>query len=83
MPIEVAIWEVTNNTINKIVYSTIDSENKLEKIIKKDISIISDDLLLIGNQVRTIFGKFIDILAVNSEGKLSVIELKKGLDKLR
>ncbi len=78
MPIEVAIWDVSNNKLNKINYSTIESEQKLEKIIKNDLSIISADLLLIGNQIRTAYGKYIDILAVNNEGKISIIELKKN-----
>lgn len=78
MPIEVAIWEVSKESINKVEYSSIESETKLEKIIIKDLSIISDDLLLLGNQVRTAHGKFIDILAVDSTGKISVIELKKN-----
>lgn len=78
MPIEVAIWEVSKETINKIDYTSIESETKLEKILTKDLSIISDDLLLIGNQIRTAHGKIIDMLAVNSEGKISIIELKKN-----
>ena len=78
MPIEVAIWNITGNKVNRVDYKSIESENKLEKIIKNDLSIISEDLLLIGNQVKTNYGKFIDILAVDSEGKLSIIELKKN-----
>jgi hypothetical protein len=77
MPIEVAIWEVSKENINKIEYSSIESETKLEKILTDDISIISEDLLLIGHQIKTAQGKYIDLLAVNSEGKISVIELKK------
>lgn len=78
MPIEVAFWDITKGIIEKVEYDVIDSENKLEKVLKKDIKIISDDLMVIGNQIGTSYGKFIDILAVNSEGKLSIIELKKN-----
>lgn len=78
MPIEVAIWDITAGSIDRLPYDVIDSENKLETILRKDIKIISDDLLVIGNQIATSYGKFIDILAVNSEGELSVIELKKN-----
>jgi hypothetical protein len=77
MPIEVGIWNVTNGSIKKVNYSAIDSERKLEEIIQKDISIISDDIMLIGNQIITSYGKFIDMLAVNIEGKITIIELKK------
>ncbi|WKZ70025.1 MAG: hypothetical protein QY331_02000 [Melioribacteraceae bacterium] len=78
MPIEVAIWDITKGKIEKVDYTSIDSEKKLEEIILKDISIISDDLMLIGNQVITSFGKQIDMLAVNMEGKITVLELKKN-----
>lgn len=78
MPIEVGIWDITDGSIKRVDYSVIDSERKLEEIIKKDLSIISEDLLLIGNQIQTSYGKSIDMLAVNNEGKISVIELKRN-----
>lgn len=78
MPVEVTIWRVNNNDPKKISYSPIESESKLEEIIFKDISILGDDFLVIGRQVRTDFGKYIDLLAINSDGKLSIIELKKN-----
>ncbi len=77
MPIEIAIWKVNDEEPDKISYSPIDSERKLENIISKDLSILGDDFLLIGRQVKTAFGKSIDLLAINPDGKLSVIELKK------
>jgi len=78
MPIKITIWRVENNEPQKISYSAIESEKKLEEIIFKDISILGDDFMLVGRQVRTDFGKFIDLLAVGSDGKLSIIELKKN-----
>jgi hypothetical protein len=33
MPIEVAIWEISKESINKVEYSSIESETKLETII--------------------------------------------------
>ena len=78
MPIEVGFWNITDGNINKVDYSVIDSEEKLESIIEKDISILSDDLLLIGRQIQTEFGKLIDMLAIDIDGKVSIIELKKN-----
>jgi len=78
MPIEVAIWKINNDKLNKVDYSVIESEKKLEELINKDISVISDDLFVVGTQVRTEYGKYIDILAVNSEGKITIIELRKA-----
>ncbi len=77
MPIEVGIWRI-NGGLEKIQYSSIDNEKKLEIVLCKDIGILDPDLLLIGNQVLTAYGKSIDMLAVNSIGNLVVIELKKN-----
>ncbi|MEH7744733.1 endonuclease NucS domain-containing protein [Neobacillus drentensis] len=76
MPIEVGVWKV-NDGIKKISFSPIESERKLEDILVKDLSILSENLLLIGRQIQTEFGKFIDMLAVDEEGNLHIIELKK------
>jgi len=77
MPIEVGIWNI-NDGVKKLSYSNIESEQKLEDILTKDISILSDDLLLIGRQIQTDYGKFIDMLAIDGDGNLNIIELKKS-----
>jgi hypothetical protein len=61
MPIEVGIWKIEDE-IKKLSYSPIESEKKLEDILEKDLSILSEDLLLIGRQIQTDYGKFIDML---------------------
>ncbi|MBV10594.1 MAG: recombinase RecB [Rubinisphaera sp.] len=53
------------------------SEAKLEKTLVADLSLLGSDLMLIGQQVTTAFGKYIDLLAMDSEGNLVVIELKR------
>ncbi|MGG0670237.1 hypothetical protein [Sporosarcina koreensis] len=77
MPIEVGIWKVKGSEANRIFFSPLDSELKLESILANDISIISDDVLVIGRQVATDHGKFIDILGMTAEGDLVIYELKK------
>lgn len=77
MPIEIGIWNITDNKIDKIDFSSIDSEKRLEEILTKDISILGDNYLIIGRQVMTTYGKFIDLLSIDQEGKLTIIELKK------
>ncbi|MHB8967101.1 MAG: endonuclease NucS domain-containing protein [Thermoleophilia bacterium] len=76
MPIEVGIWRM-GDKLEKVTFSAIESELKLEDQLAKDISILSADLMLVGRQVMTAFGKFIDLLAMDVDGNLSVIELKK------
>ena len=76
MPIEVGIWNI-NGTPKKVAFSSLESESKLEDILCRDISLLSPDLMLVGRQVSTAHGKFIDLLAMDAEGNLSVIELKR------
>jgi hypothetical protein len=61
----------------RVGFSGMDDEKRLEATLVSDISILDPDLLLIGRQVPTAYGKFIDLLAINREGNLVVIELKK------
>nr|WP_279591082.1 endonuclease NucS domain-containing protein [Modestobacter marinus] len=49
----------------------------MEAMIEVDPRILGTPLLLIGRQVPTDFGKFIDLLAVDDEGALHVLELKR------
>ncbi len=76
MPIEVGIWNI-NDTPTKLSFSGLDSEQRLEDILFKDISILSPNLMLVGRQVPTAFGTYIDLLTIDADGNLSVIELKR------
>jgi hypothetical protein len=76
MPIEVGIWKI-NGQLERVRFSSIESEEKLEKVISRDIGIIDPNLMLLGRQISTSFGKIIDILAINSDGDLTIIELKR------
>jgi hypothetical protein len=76
MPIEVGIWRIDGSP-QKISFSRLESEAKLEDILNNDISLLSSDLMLIGRQVPTAHGTFVDLLAMDAEGNLSVIELKR------
>ncbi|MBW4488894.1 MAG: DUF91 domain-containing protein [Trichocoleus desertorum ATA4-8-CV12] len=77
MPIEVGIWRLGDKP-EKVVMSAIDSEIRLEDALTKDLSILSPQLMLIGRQIPTAYGKFIDILAMDMSGYLSIIELKRN-----
>jgi hypothetical protein len=77
MPIEVGIWRLGAKP-ERVNTSAIDSELMLEDALVKDLSILSPQLMLVGRQVSTSYGKVIDVLAMDASGDLTVIELKKS-----
>jgi len=76
MPIQFGIWKV-GQTLESVKTSTVASEHRLEDLLADDITAIDPGLMLIGRQVPTAFGKFIDLLAMDVAGNLVVIELKR------
>ena len=50
----------------------------LEQMIVSAPTILSDRWMLIGRQVRTTFGQVIDLLALNPDGQVILIELKRN-----
>ena len=72
MPIEMALWRLNGNQPTPIGSSSLDTEKRLEEILENDISILGlDRLLVIGRQVPTTWGKFVDLLALDPRGRSS------------
>lgn len=76
MAIEHGVWRIGSSP-EKLQTIKMENECLLEDLIVKDVSILSDGWLLIGKQVRTGFDKLIDLLAVDVDGSLIIIELKR------
>ena len=75
---EIRIWQLENGEkLTEINRSKLDFEARLEDWLHEDISILSAELLIIGRQVETDYGKYIDLLCINSNGDLVIVELKK------
>ena len=74
---EIKLWNIESENVLQISQGKLDYEDRLEKWLLEDISILSNNLAVIGSQVITGFGKKIDILAMNSVGELLIIELKR------
>ena len=77
MSIEVAIWRIDKD-FNPVSLSGMDYEQRLQEIIAADLSIIDPGLMIIGREVATPLGSRIDVLAIDAEGNLIVIELKRA-----
>lgn len=76
MPIELGFWRIDQG-ITEINFQAMSAESRLEDILDANIAIAAPHLMIIGRQVRTSFDKVIDLLAIDIEGNLSVIELKR------
>jgi hypothetical protein len=75
---EIKIWQVENGArLTEVNRSKLDFEERLENWLNEDISILSAELLIIGRQVETDYGKYIDLLCINPNGDLVIVELKK------
>ena len=77
MPIEMKLWRVTDDDLRELSSSEPDTEWDLEGWIEEDSTILADDLLMIGRQVTSALGGTLDLLAIDAEGDLVVIELKR------
>ncbi len=76
MPLEVKLWKVDADRPQPVEPSRLDLEGRLEEWLCRDIRLLSDDLLVIGQQIEQ-YGTFLDLLAVDRDGNLVIIELKR------
>lgn len=77
MPDRIRLWEISKDQLNEITQSKLDLESRLETWLDNDISILADDLLVIGRQVITDYSGKLDLLCIDRNGDLVIVELKK------
>ncbi len=77
MAIEMGLWRADGDRLSRIVPTSIGLESQLETYIESDPSMLGETLLIIGRQVPTAFGGFIDLLALDETAAVHVIELKR------
>ena len=78
MPQDIRIWEVLEgDNLSELDKAKLNLEERIENWLENDISIITNDLLVIGRQVETDFGGVIDLLCLENSGDLVVVELKR------
>ena len=77
MTVEMAIWRMTDDGPLSLKSSPLDSERRLEDMFVEDPGMGGIDLLVVGRQVRTAYGGYIDLLALDVDGRVHVLELKR------
>lgn len=79
MPEDVRLWVVRErDSLVEASRTRLDLEARIEEWIKLDASVLLPDLLVIGNQVETDYGGYIDLLCIDRNGNLVVVELKRA-----
>jgi RecB family endonuclease NucS len=76
MPMEIGLWRV-DGTPTKVTTSKMPLESRLEELLETDPSMLGLPVFLIGRQVPTDYGKYIDLLGIDADGVLHVLELKR------
>jgi len=72
------LWEIgPNDRLIEIPGLKLDTEDQIHNWLESDISMLADDLLVIGREVTTDYGKSIDLLCLQRSGNLVVVELKR------
>ena len=77
MAVEMAIWRMTDDGPHQLASSPLDFEHRLEDMLAEDAGMTGTDLLIVGRQVKTVYGGSIDLLALDADGRTHVLELKR------
>lgn len=74
---KLGVWQVTQSSPVKLDPASVDLEKDLEDWIAKDPGLLQEGLTIVGRQI-TVDGGRLDLLAVDTQGRWVVIEIKAG-----
>jgi hypothetical protein len=78
VPIDLGLWRIRDDDeFERVSSNRLDKEDRLEKFLLQDPNVLGQPLLVIDRQITTPDGKRLDILAIDSDGDIHVIELKR------
>ncbi|MES2093499.1 MAG: hypothetical protein V4531_06790 [Actinomycetota bacterium] len=75
--VEMGLWRADGDKLSRIIPTAIGLESQLEVYIESDPTMLGETLLIIGRQVLTAHGGYIDLLALDETAAVHVIELKR------
>ncbi|AQX81419.1 hypothetical protein BWO91_16945 [Plantibacter flavus] len=79
MPVEMRMWRIDGQNPKPLTPSALPTESELHQFLRQDPSLLGTALLVIGSEVITPYGKRLDLLAIDADGNLHVLELKRDL----
>ena len=71
------VWSLDDKS--KLTEASLIREKELEDLLYEHIEILDDGWLVVGRQIRTFAGKYIDLLCMDHDGDMVVVELKRDL----
>ncbi|MDY3014430.1 MAG: endonuclease NucS [Evtepia sp.] len=77
MALSQVLWSLGQN--KPLDTASLLSERELEDVLQDNISLLNPDWLVIGRQVATPNGKYLDLLCIDRDADLVVVELKRDL----
>lgn len=77
MALSQVLWSLNDN--QELTAASLTDEKELEILLEKHIELLNPNWMVIGRQVRTENGKYLDLLCIDRDEDLVVIELKKDL----
>lgn len=77
MPVEMRMWRIDGDEPKPLTTSALPAEKNLHEFLKRDPSLLGERLLVIGSEVITPYGSRLDLLAIDIDGNLNLLELKR------
>lgn len=71
------LFQIKDGQLYAAKRKSLDLESKIETWVADDLTLIGVHGFVIGRQIATDHGKFIDVLAMDEDGNLIIIELKR------
>lgn len=77
MSVETAVWKLTQEGPLQMSFVPLELESALEDMVVADPAMIGAYLMVIGRQIATGFGGYVDTLGLDVDAQIHVIELKR------